>query len=549
MNKLIVIFFFCIVTLAARAEVHVQVDPSQVRVDESFRLILTQDTMQDGGIPDLTPLQKDFNILGTERRMNYSVINGQSQSFSEWTITLKPQREGRLIIPPLKIGKELTTATLINVAAGTSTTIETNASTTDQQRSIFLTTEVNNKSPYVNQQIIYKVTLYNSKQLLDADYKGPQVENALLIPLGQEKRYQTQKNNVPYLVEEQNYAVFPQKSGPLKIKSPVFTALIYDFNPERVKAEDKSISLNVQPIPKEYSGKVWLPAKDVRLTEAYEHSDQTITQGNTLIRTVTLEGVGVPAQLLPTLHFAETDGFNVYPEKGKEKNQLHQQELFGRTEIKVTYLFNKAGRVTIPELKLPWFNTETGKEEIASLPEKTIEVSASSADSANTGQGAPATEQKPAPKAKDEIKTAAPTQSNWAWFVAALFAFAWILTLVLWGWQKTRKHSGRGQNKASLKALHKACIEGNPRNTRDALLKWAHFNWPDAPILNLTDLSRLTQDASFKKQVQILSEVLYKNQGKSMWRGDELWRSIQALKNSNNQTQKKTSALPPINPF
>lgn len=63
----------------------------------------------------------------------------------------------------------------------------------------------------MNQQIIYKVTLYNSKHLLDADYQGPQVENALLIPLGQEKRYQTQKNNINYLVEEQNYAIFPQK--------------------------------------------------------------------------------------------------------------------------------------------------------------------------------------------------------------------------------------------------------------------------------------------------------------------------------------------------
>lgn len=210
----------------------------------------------------------------------------------------------------------------------------------------------------------------------------------MLVPLGEEKRYQTQKNGVTFLVEEQNYAIFPQKSGPLKIKPPVFTALIYDFNPERVKATDKPMNIEVQPIPKEYSGKVWLPAKQVKLMEQYENSDQTIAQGNTLIRTVILEGVGVPAQLLPALNFAEIDGVNVYPEKGKDKNRVTYGELIGRTEIKVTYLFNKAGKITIPELKLPWFNTETGKEEIATLPAKTFEVTPSlnPAPPANTSQ-------------------------------------------------------------------------------------------------------------------------------------------------------------------
>jgi len=219
MKKLLIIGFFCLFSLAANAEIKVQIDPSQVNIDTSFRLILTQDNLQNGGIPDLTPLQKDFMILGTEHRMNYSVINGQAQSSSEWTITLKAQKEGKLTIPAIKIGSEYTAPTIINVAASAAPQ-STSTDNSNQQQRLYLTTSVNEKKPYVNQQIIYKVTLYNSKHLLDSDYQGPQVENALLIPLGAEKRYQIQKNNTTYLVEEQNYAIFPQKSGPLKIKSP-----------------------------------------------------------------------------------------------------------------------------------------------------------------------------------------------------------------------------------------------------------------------------------------------------------------------------------------
>lgn len=553
MKKILVIAFFCLFNALAHAEVQVQIDPSQVSIDDSFSLILTQDNLQNGGVPDLTPLQKDFMILGTERRMNYSIINGQTQSSSEWTITLKPQKEGKLTIPSIKIGREHTKPITIDVTTGTTpkNTPSSNSPSSQKNQSIYLTTEVNKKNPYINQQVIYKVALYNSKHLLDASYQGPQVENALLVPLGEEKRYQTQKNGVTFLVEEQSYAIFPQKSGPLKIKPPVFTALIYDFNPERVKATDKAMNIEVQPIPKEYSGKVWLPAKQVKLMEQYENSDETVTQGNTLIRTVILEGVGIPAQLLPTLNFAEIDGVNVYPEKGKDKNRVTYGELIGRTEIKVTYLFNKAGKITIPELKLPWFNTETGKEETATLPAKTFAVTPSSntAPTPNTSPVDITKNQNVITQPTKEInESTSSTPFNWAWVFAALFACAWLVTLVLWRWQRHSKNAGKGQYKTVLNTLHKACMQGDPQRTRDALLKWASLHWPDATILNLTDLTRLASDASFKKQVQTLSQVLYKNKGKSLWRGDGLWRCVEQMKKNNTNKKENESALPPINP-
>lgn len=542
-----IIGFFYLFSLVTYAEIQVQVEPSQIDITASFRLILTQDNLQNGGIPDLTPLQKDFIILGTERRMNYSIINGQTQSSSEWNITLKAKQKGKLTIPAIKIGREYTTPTTIDVAAASATPQNTSTDTSNSQQSIYLTTSVNEKKPYVNQQIIYKVTLYNSKHLLDADYQGPQVENALLIPLGAEKRYQIQKNNINYLVEEQNYAIFPQKSGPLKIKSPVFTALIYDFNPERIKAEDKTISLDIQPIPKDFSGKTWLPAKAVQLTEQYENSEPTIAQGNTLIRTITLQGKGVPAQLLPTLTFTEMEGVNVYPEKGKDKNQVIQGELIGGTEIKVTYLFNKSGKITIPELKLPWFNTETGQEEVATLPEKIIDVTASPSTSApNTTQPSVTSKQNEPQQPTPQLNES--NQFNWAWIFAAFFAFAWIVTLVLWGWQKRPKSSGKGQYKKTLNELHEACMQANPKRARDALLKWASFYWPDAPILNLTDLTRLTTDTDFKKQVQLLSQVLYKSPTNVLWRGDELWSTIQHMNKNDEYKKENETPLPPINP-
>ncbi|MGL6029809.1 MAG: BatD family protein, partial [Legionella sp.] len=77
MRILLTAIMLAIFSCTVQAEIAVKVEPSQVHAGESFRLILSQTPQYSGGLPDLTPLQGQFTILGTERSINYSVINGQ----------------------------------------------------------------------------------------------------------------------------------------------------------------------------------------------------------------------------------------------------------------------------------------------------------------------------------------------------------------------------------------------------------------------------------------------------------------------------------------
>lgn len=540
--------FLHLFSIGVHAEIQTQIEPSHIRLNTPFKLILSQENPQNGGVPDLTVLQKDFKIMGTERSLNYSIINGQTQSTSQWIVSLKAKKTGILNIPPIIIGVEQSRPIAINVEANSNAdNVSINSS---QLQDVMLRAQINEHEFVVNQEITYTVKLYNSKRLLDADYQGPQVQNALIVPLGDVKRYQEIQNNINYVVEEQNYAIFPQKSGPLKIISPTFTALTYDFEPQRIKVQDKPIQINIKPIPKQFDGALWLPAKKVRLSESYENLNQTIAQGSTLTRTVTLVGVGIPAQLLPSLNFLKTDGVSVYPEKGKEQNKVVHGELISRTEINVTYLFNKAGKNIIPELKLRWYNTSTGQEETAVLPPRSLEITPSVASTSQIEKKQSIT--------KNAIKTplvhTSPepllqTYSKWPWVMAFIFALAWLLTLGLWGWQKHSRTSRKGHYKASLRKLNKACAECNPGKARDALMDWARLHWPDAPMLSLSDVTKLTRDSQLRKQLSTLSQVLYKSDQKALWRGDELWRCVHSIKKNGTGVKKKSNPLPPINPF
>lgn len=546
MKKLVFLFVLTLFSTAIQAAIKSQIEPSSIAMGDNFRLILSQDDPQNGGVPDLTELQKDFVIIGTERQVNYSIINGQPQSLSQWIVTLKPKKTGTLEVPAIKIGIDQTAPAHVVVTAGSAH--QEGSDNTMPSHDLMLTTNTSSDHFYVNQQILYTVKLYNSKRLLDADYQGPEADDALIIPLGEAKRYQTVQNNTTYVVEEQNYAIFPQKSGALKIKSPVFTALVYDLDSQRVKVQDKTMTLQILPAPQSFHAAQWLPAEQLKLSEAYENTAQTLTQGSTLTRTITIEGKGIPAQLLPDLAFPKTDGFSVYPEKGKERNQIVQGELVSSREIKVTYLFNQAGKVMVPELKCPWFDTKSEKNEVALLPPRRFIITPAAAPHTNQHpQGSGATfKALDADLYREDLST---HRLSWSWVFAFVLGFAWVLTLILWRLQTRWPIVRKNQHKASLQALHKACKTCNPQKAREALMDWARSQWPDASVLNLTDLAQLTRDVSLKKQLSLLTQALYKDHQKALWRGDELWRAVCAIKRKRHANSKKSQSLPPINPL
>ncbi len=549
----IFLFLFILCQGTGIAASTMQVEPEQINVNDTFHLMLTSDNAQSGGLPNLTPLQNDFTILGTERSLSYSMVNGQTNSRSQWIILLRPKKVGKLVIPAIKIGQEQTQSGVINVSGeGVPST------SPDQVQSgadgLMLKTEVNTPNPYVNQQVLYTVKLLSNAQLLNAEYHPPSVENALMIPLGDGRHYQTQVNGELYAVEEQQYAIFPQKSGPLTLHPPSFQAAVYDQVPRRVTVEAKTTPINVRPAPTDYQGINWLPAKKITLAEVYDPPKQTMQEGDTLTRTVTLTAVSMPAQLLPALTFAANDDFNVYPESPEVKNTVRQNELLGTSTMKVTYLLNRDGRITIPALEVPWFNTETGKTEITSLPAHTLMVKANKAaqpakaSSSLLGK-ASSLSSKTTKTSIDNTTTTPALPRSFVWAFVTGFGLAFgLMGLVWWLWpgKGVKRNS---QSSAAIKRLEDACQKNRPIHARDALLAWARSQWPEAKILNLNDIAILTRDASLKKHLQALTQVLYHSKQTAAWEGDGLWRCFNAYRQLKpGKTQKASTRLPPINP-
>ena len=544
MKRYLLISLLVFLPLLAKATISTQVSHKRIQMGDTFRLTFTVDAPQTDSIPDLTPLQQNFSIVGTERSMAYSIINGERHSLNQWIVLLSPQKTGVLLIPAIQIGQEQSTANSIEIIDDAITPSADKKINTHNDQ-LLLKTEISTSHPFINQQVIYTVKLYTSQRLLDAEYEPPTIEDALLIPLGDGRHYQTILNGRNYGVEDQQYAIFPQKSGELPITPPTFRALIFDNVPKRMTAHTDRAELTVKPIPTNFIGKHWFPAEQAALTEVYDQKTSSLTEGSTLIRTITLQAAGLPAQLLPPIEVKPSDQFNSYPEKPELHNSTRQQTLMGRADLKITYLLNKSGSVTLPAIHVSWFNTQTGKEEILSLPAHRLQVQSS--------VSSPATSPKKVSKPQlltpiNHLLPLSVEKSNTlAWGLAGGFAFAWVVTLLLW-WKRRGAFTRDDHRKAALIALRMACKKNDPHEAQRALLRWASFQWPEIKPLNLHQIVKLVADASLKEQLTLLSTVLYRDETNPHWEGSPLWYCMSRQGPEKSTHQNKKQGLPPINP-
>lgn len=408
---------------------------------------------------------------------------------------------------------------------------------------VFMKTTVNNPSPFVNEQILYTVRLYTNTQFMDAEYLPPQVDHALLIPLGKAQRYQTTLDGQAYVVEEQRYALSPQQSGPITIEAPAFRAVIFDTVPREIHAHVKPTIIQVKPAPTGIHQ--WLPSDHVALTEVYSTDGLTLKQGDTLTRTVTLQAEGIPAQLLPTIAFPNTSQLSVYAEKPTLQNIGKENGLIGRSDVTVTYVLKKAHRVTIPGITLPWFNPKTGEHLRATLPARILTVTPTTSQIRTMPK--PTLESKQTPR----LVPAPPRRSKHGPLGVALLLTT-VLVILLWLFFKPRWARHRTQRQL-LHDVRTACLANDPKATLAALLAWTHHRWPDSyPTLRSTSrsLSAGSNDLGIElqKKISLLSEVLYAKTHPITWQGAAFWHSLKATLRKKPRTIKTRQDLPPINP-
>jgi hypothetical protein len=324
--------------------------------------------------------------------------------------------------------------------------------------------------------------------------------------------------------------VYPQHSGTLTFKPILFegrvptgrsNSLFDQFMQSGTlkRMRSKSISVKIKPRPANIAADDWLPAEKLTLEEEWSEDISQLRTGEPVTRTLTIKAEGLTAEQLSDPELPEINGVKQYPDKAVTENQHKRDGITGSRQIKVAMIPTQPGRYTIPAISIPWWNTRTGKQEFAQLPETEIEATGMTATAplqppAELQQPiAPASGQQPAAggrsSATDETII---NPGYWPW-VSLVLAIGWITTTVLF-FRNGRSASAPAKPEPLppilplARAVEKACAKADARKTKDALLEWAAVRWPGHGVTSLADIASVSSP-ELRAQINALSSALY----------------------------------------
>ncbi len=516
-------------SMTGLAAVVATVDRDEIQPTDSLVLTISS-TSTTSGAPDLNPLAKDFDVFSSGQRMSVEVINGQLRQFSSWQIAMSPKHSGKITIPAIKVGHESTKPLVIKVSG--------NVTSTKAVEDFFIETEIAPRDPFVQQQMIYTQRVWCARNIRNGELSPLSVQGKANIErFGEDLQSTRTRSNRHYQVVERRYLVFAQDSGDLTLEAPVLRALTFDGNtadfwsqrqPSQIRVSGQTLHVNVKPQPAGYQGTWWLPAEEIKLTE--EWTDAKDAQvGEPITRSITLKAYGLKAQQLPELKFEYPTQLNHYPDKSVMNTKIEKNQVIGTRQFKVALIPTQPGKITLPEVKVQWFNTKTNKAEVALLPAKTISIAgaASAAPPANN-EIKPFQQQPAAPQIQ-------PTQKDnlWQW-LGLLFAALWLLTLVVLFWVIKKRKANKATPpkiktthpslRQATKALKTACIRNDAKSAQLAILEWAKANWPDHDLTTLEQVAAILNDTDLTNAIRDLLTSCYRHSA-TIWQGKDFWKT------------------------
>ncbi|MGH8142106.1 MAG: BatD family protein [Steroidobacteraceae bacterium] len=589
-----------LISSPASAAVRAYLSANNIVPGDTVQLTLEHDG-RSGQRPDLSPLNQDFDVLGTRTGTQVQITNGSMSASTDVEVTLSPKHAGALTVPSITWGNERSPALILNVsgASGSGATAGAGAASAGNARE-FVQTEIEPAHPYVQAAVQLTVRLYASERLYRADLQLAPSADVLVEQVGADQQSTAEHNGQAYRLITRHYLLFPQRSGRLQLAGPVLDAEVADAgqngnNPSSgdpfaqlfgaspfgtimarpIRLHGDPIVLNVRPRPAGANARYWLPATGMTLTSQWSPVPLQAHAGDPVTVKLHLQATGLTAAQLPDLSslWQLPPGLKAYPDQAKLHDAAQGSSVAGSRDQTIALIGDQPGHFTIPALAVQWWDTTTNSPQRASIPARTLVIlpagggpsSTSARTSSNASASAPsatpprsAAASSPAAPVAARAAVRGPGQAGamWRWIAAGL-ALLWLLTLGawLWSWRHAGAAGRRGRHPTAAappdqaqehSAFRQACSRGDARTARRHLLAWGAARWPATPPAGLGALARLLDDASTTALLRELDRACY---AAGPWRGEALAERLAARRAVHSEhAAARRAALAPLYP-
>jgi hypothetical protein len=587
----------------AQAAVRASLDANSVALGDTVQLRLQRDT-DAGSMPNLTPLQQDFDVLSTSSSRTLQIINGNTSMQIATIVTLSPKHAGNLTVPAIEWSGESSAPLTLTVTASGGGANSNSSGAAAAGRKVFIETSVDSAEPYLQQGVHVTVRLYMGEPLYKAGMDFPASNDALIEQIQSDTHHDVVRNGEQYQVVERHYLLFPQRSGELTVAGPVLegqvavrihadqfgsdpfadlfgagAGLMTGTKPIRVQGDP--IVLHVRPRPAAAGAGPWIPARDVTLSAQWRPDSLKVHVGDPITLNLHMAADGLTAAQLPDLStlLEVPAGLKAYPDQAKLSSVQRADSVFGTRDQTIALIADQPGDYELPALHVSWWDTKANELRQASLPASRLTVlPATGAQPLAAGASpaaipGPAAAPLPGSAAARNARNGAPAATSlfsgmhvWILISGAL-ALLWLATMLAW-WRSRRmrstapgdavadaarpgaatptsgKHAVLGVAQARAQ-FRDACRRNDANAARRALLAWTSAAWSDESALGLEAIARRIDDPAIGARLLELDRACFAG---AAWDGAALAQALKELPPAASRTGVAGDGPAPLYP-
>lgn len=368
------------------------VDRTQLTLDEQVILTVAVAGPRTNLPEPRLPAMPNFNVHGAGRNQSISFVNGAISSSVEYRYILVPRAAGKALIGPISVSEggrasETTPIELLVLKHGSapapSAPSRPGVPGQVQQAAggpdLFVTAEVDDPKPFVNQQVLFTVRLYIGVPLAgNAEWSPPATAGFLSedLPPGQPK--QVAQGGRRYQLSEVKLALFPAQSGKLTIGSgaircqvqqefavdPFSQDFFQRFFSQGIagglvakELKTKPIAIDAAPLPEgkppSFSGAVG------RYRMTAETDKRKVKVGDALNLTLAIEGTGnlkaIAQPPMPDLGAS----FRLYDTVSSLNLQKDEAGVRGSKVFKTVLVPKVSGPLRVPAIPFSYFDPQS----------------------------------------------------------------------------------------------------------------------------------------------------------------------------------------------
>lgn len=361
---LTLLLFLTRVACGADVSVTMTAERTSITLEDQLEIQVAVRGTRDNVSPEILNAE-NFEVQSSGTSSQVQIINGQVSQLIAFGFVLSPKSAGKFRVGPARLtvgGKQYESASI-------AVTVGKNApAQAGQDRYFYVVGEVDNKTPFVHEQINYTFKLFNRAEIANAQLGLPSFKGFLKEGPDKQKESEETHNGIRWHVTSIHFALFPVSPGPVQIeparlaadavlrsqrRDSFFEEFFAGARAKRVNLRSEPLRIMVSSLPS--GGRP--PSFSGLVGEFNLHASlgkQALSVGDSSTLTVTIEGNGNLRDFaLPEM---KSQDFKLYDDQPTFDIKPTGREWIGTKTFKRALVPLKAGKLYIPQFQVAYFD-------------------------------------------------------------------------------------------------------------------------------------------------------------------------------------------------